>query len=224
MNYTALRQKIMDFSETDEQSFLDNIDGFIRSAEERVYNAVQLQYLRKNVIGTILAGKKYLPTPPDFLSVYSVAVITPQDEYRYLLNKDVNFLREAYPSAGDMGEPRYYAIFGPTTTATEPAELTDEISLLLAPTPDIAYDVELHYFFYPESIVTAGTTWLGDNFDSVLFYGAMREAAMFQRMEDDVVKNYEQKYNEAMTLLKMLGDGKQRQDMYRTPQVRYPVK
>ena len=157
-------------------------------------------------------------------SVYSMAVVKPNGEYEYLLNKDVNFIRQAYPTANDTGIPKYYAIFGPTTTADVPPVLTNELSFILGPTPSANYVVELHYFYYPESIVTAGTTWLGDNFDTALLYGAMRDASIFQRQEQDVVANYEQKYNEAMVLLKQLGDGKERQDMYRSGQVRYPVR
>jgi len=223
MNYAELRQKIIDFAESDEQMFLDNIDGFIKTAEKKIYNSVQISYLRKNVTGFATPNNRYLSTPSDFLSVYSIAVIKPNGEYEYLLNKDVNFIRQAYPNPADKGVPRYYAIFGPTTTSSVPPVITNELTLLLGPTPDINYDIELHYFFMPESIVTAGTTWLGDNFDTPLFYGAMREASIFQRMNDNVVANYEQKYTEAMMLLKNLGDGKQRQDMYRSGQVRYPA-
>jgi hypothetical protein len=223
VNYAQLRQKIIDFAESDEQMFVDNIDNFIKNAEQKIYNAVQISYLRKNVTGFTTPGKLYLSSPIDFLSVYSMAVVTPAGDYEFLLNKDVNFIRQMYPSPNEVGFPKYYAIFGPTTTPTEPAELTNELSFILGPTPDANYTVELHYFYYPESIVTAGTTWLGDNFDTVLFYGAMREASIFQRMEQDVVANYEQKYTEAMTLLKQLGDGRQRQDSYRNGQVRYPV-
>jgi hypothetical protein len=156
--------------------------------------------------------------------VYSIAIIKANGEYEYLLNKDVNFIRQAYPSPTDLGLPKYYALFGPTTTAGSPPAITNEISFILGPTPDASYSVELHYFFYPESIVTAGTTWLGDNFDTALLYGAMREAAIFQRQEPDVVANYEAKYQETLMLLKQLGDGKERQDAYRSGQVRYPVK
>jgi hypothetical protein len=223
VNYAELRQKIIDFAETDEGTFVDNIDNFIKNAEQKIYNAVQIPALRKNVTGITTQNNKYLSSPSDFLSVFSLAVIAPNGEYEYLLNKDVNFIRQVYPSPTDTGKPRYYAIFGPTTVSDNPPVLTNELSFILGPTPDAAYAVELHYFFYPESIVTAGTTWLGDNFDTTLFYGAMREASIFQRMEVDVVANYEQKYNEAMTLLKQLGDGKQRQDSYRSGQVRYPV-
>lgn len=224
MNYAELTAAIIAYAESDEQTFVDNIPVFIQNAEQRIYSSVQLSYLRKNVTSSLTVNNKYLSTPTDFLSVYSLAVIKQNGEYEYLLNKDVNFIRQAYPAPTDTGLPKYYAIFGPTTTSDNPPLLTNELSFILGPTPDAAYSVELHYFFYPESIVTAGTTWLGDNFDTALLYGAMRDASLFQRQEQDVVANYEQKYNEAMALLKQLGDGKERQDMYRSGQVRYPVK
>jgi len=223
MNYAELSAAIRNYSETEEPEFIANIPVFVKAAEQRIYNSVQISYLRKNVTGSVTPSNKYLSAPLDFLSVYSIAVISASGSYEYLLNKDVNFIRQAYPSPTDTGVPKYYAIFGPTTTADNPPVLTNEISFILGPTPDTNYNVELHYFYYPESIVTAGTTWLGDNFDTALLYGALREAAIFQRQEADVVANYEQKYNETMTLLKQLGDGKERQDAYRTPQVRYPV-
>jgi len=224
MNYAELSAAIQNYSESDEQLFVENIPTFVKLAEQKIYNSTQIAYLRRNVVGVTTTNNKYVATPPDFLSVYSVAVVDPSGEYIYLLDKDVNFIRQAYPAPTDTGIPKYYAIFGPTTTNTDPAELTNELSLILGPTPNGSYTVELHYFFYPESIVTAGTTWLGDNFDSVLLYGAMREASIFQRQEADVVANYESKYNEAMTLLRQLGDGKQRTDAYRTGQARYPVR
>ena len=224
MNYAQLSATIQAYSESDEPLFVENIPVFVQAAEQRIYNSVQLSYLRKNVTGSVTPSNKYLSAPTDFLSVYSVAIIKANGEYEYLLNKDVNFIRQAYPSPTDTGLPKYYAIFGPTTTGGNPPELTNEMSFLLGPTPDTGYSVELHYFFYPESIVTAGTTWLSDNFDTALLYGAMREAAIFQRQEPDVVANYEAKYQETMMLLKQLGDGKERTDSYRTGQVRYPVK
>ena len=224
MNYTELRQKIIDFAETEEQMFLDSIDGFIRDAEQIIFNAVQIPALRRNVTGVVTPNNSYLASPSDFLSVFSLAVIDADGAYEYLIDKDVNFIRQAYPTPTDTGIPRYYAIFGPTTTADDPPLVTNELSFILGPTPNAAYVMELHYFYYPESIVTAGTTWLGDNFDTALFYGAMREASLFQRMEQDVIANYEQKHTEAMTLLKQLSDGKQRTDAYRTGQVRYPVR
>lgn len=224
MNYAELRDAIINYSESYEQTFVDSIPTFVKAAEQRIYNSVQISYLRKNVIGPASPNNKYLATPGDFLSVYSLAVIKPNGEYEYLLNKDVNFIRQAYPSPTDTGVPKYYAIFGPTTTSSVPPVITNDLTLLLGPTPDSNYTMELHYFFYPESIVTAGTTWLSDNFDTVLLYGALREAAIFQRQEPDMIANYEQKYNEAILLLKQLGDGKQRQDAYRDGQVRYPVR
>ena len=199
MNYAELSEKIQSFAESDEQLFVANIPNFVKTAEQKIYNSTQLSYLRKNVTGTTSTNNKYLATPGDFLSVYSLAVVAPDGTYEYLLNKDVNFIRQAYPSPTDSGLPKYYALFGPTTTNSDPPVQTNELSLILGPTPNAVYAVELHYFYYPESIVTAGTTWLGDNFDSVLFYGAMREACIFQRQEADVVANYESKYNEAMT-------------------------
>ena len=223
MNYTELSAAIRNYSETEEPDFITNIPVFVQAAEQRIYNSVQLSYLRKNVTSTLTPNNKYLSSPQDFLSVYSIAVVGAGGSYEYLLNKDVNFIRQAYPSPTDTGVPKYYAIFGPTTTSDTPQVQTNELSFILGPTPNSNYPVELHYFYYPESIVTAGTTWLGDNFDTALLYGALREAAIFQRQEPDVVANYEQKYNETMTLLKQLCDGKERQDAYRTPQVRYPV-
>jgi hypothetical protein len=224
MNYAQLSATIQAYSESDEPLFVENIPVFVQNAEQRIYNSVQLSYLRKNATSRLTPNNKYLSAPADFLSVYSLAVVNPNGDYEYLLNKDVNFIRQAYPSASDLGIPKYYAIFGPTTTSDNPPVLTNELSFLLGPMPASNYVVELHYFFYPESIVTAGTTWLGDNFDTVLLYGAMREAAIFQRQEQDVVANYEAKYQETMMLLKQLGDGKERQDAYRSGQVRYPVK
>ena len=224
MNYAELSSAIQSYLETNEVDFVANIPTFVRAAEQRIYNSVQISYLRKNVTGLVTAGNKYLSSPSDFLSVYSMALVKPNGEYEYLLDKDVNFIRQAYPNPGDTGAPRYYAIFGPTTTTNEPAALTNELSFILGPTPDASYTIELHYFFYPESIVTANNTWLGDNFDTTLFYGALREAALFQRQEKDVIDNIEQKYMESMTLLKQLGDGKQRQDAFRSGQARYPVR
>ena len=223
MDYTELSTALRNYSETEEPEFIANIPVFVRAAEQRIYNSVQLSYLRRNSTSVLTPNNKYLSSPQDFLSVYSLAVIDANGEYDYLLNKDVNFIRQAYPSPTDIGKPKYYAIFGPTTTSDTPPVITNELSFVLGPTPDSNYRVELHYFYYPESIVTAGTTWLGDNFDTALLYGALREAAIFQRQEADVVANYEQKYNETMTLLKQLGDGKERRDAYRSGQIRYPV-
>jgi hypothetical protein len=224
MDYSQLTQAIISYAESSEPEFVANIPVFVKNAEQRIYNSVQFSYLRKNVSGQLTANKDFLSAPTDFLSVYSIAVIGPNGTHEYLLNKDVNFIRQAYPSPLDYGFPKYYAIYGPTTLVGNPPSLTNELSFILGPTPDQNYQVILHYFFYPESIVTAGTTWLGDNFDTALLYGALREASIFQKGEADVVAMYEQKYMESMALLKQLGDGKERQDAYRSGQVRYPVK
>lgn len=204
----------------------EQINTFITQAEERIYNTVQLPSLRKNVTGVTAGGNKYLSCPTDFLSVFSMAVIenpgTPTENYTYLLNKDVNFLREAYPSSQDQGLPRYYALFGPTVAS---GVITDELSFILAPTPDDAYDIELHYFFYPESITTAadGRTWLGDNYSPVLLYGTIVEAYTFLKGETDLIAVYEKKYQEAMQQLNRLGSGLERGDAYRDGQYKMKV-
>ena len=200
----------------------EQVDTFIRQAEQRIYNSVQFPSLRKNVTGLTTQNLKYLSSPGDFLSVYSMAVILPTGEYEYLLNKDVNFIRAAYPRPTDTGVPRYYALFGPTTTNDIPPVITNELSFLLGPTPDNQYGVELHYYYYPESIVTAGTTWLGDNFDSVLLYGTLLEAYTFMKGEPDVIAGYQKRYDEALFLAKRLGDGLERSDAYRSGQFRMP--
>ena len=194
------------------------MNTFIQQAEKRIYNSVQFPSLRKNVTGVTAINNKYLTCPTDFLSSYSMAVVIPgTGAYEYLLNKDVNFIREAYPVPTSTGVPKFYALFGPRSDA--PTELT----FILGPTPAAAYDVELHYFFYPESIVTATTTWLGDNFDTVLFYGALVEAYTMMKGEADMMALYEGKYKEALMLAKRLGDGLERQDAYRSGQLRVPV-
>jgi hypothetical protein len=190
----------------------EQIDRFIQEAEQRIYNSVQILALRKNVTGQTTANNKYLSTPSDWLANFSLAVIDPvTGGYEYLLNKDVNFIREAFPFPAVSGKPQYYAYF-------------DEDSYILGPTPDAAYTMELHYFYYPQSIVVAGTSWLGDNFDSVLLYGSLLEAYTFMKGEADVIQNYLGRYSEALNLLRQLGEGKNRQDMYRTPQIRVPVR
>lgn len=202
----------------------DQIDTFIRQAEQRVYNTVQFPSLRKNVTGLTTASNKYLSSPSDFLSVYSMAVVDAAGRYEYLLNKDVNFIRQAYPNPASTGIPKYYALFGPTTTSNAPPVPTNELSFILGPTPDAVYNVELHYYHYPESIVTAGTSWLGDNIDSVLLYGALVEAAIFMKVDaqtEGIV--FETKYKEAMALAKRLGDGLEKSDAYRNGQFRQTV-
>lgn len=189
----------------------EQINTFIQQAEQRIFNTVQLLDLRKNVTGNVTAGNKYLSVPSDWLANFSLAVVDSDGNYEYLLNKDVSFIRQSYPNPSDQGLPYCYAYF-------------DENSYILGPTPDDNYTVELHYFYYPQSIVEAGTSWLGDNFDSVLLYGTLLEAYTFMKGEQDVIAEYQKRYNEALALLKELGEGKNRQDMYRTQQVRYPVK
>ena len=305
MNYVQLYQAIQDYAETNEQLFVANIPRFVQEAEDRIYNSVQLPSLRKNVTGTLTTGNKYLSLPNDWLATYSLAVVV-NGSYEYLLNKDVNYIRQAFPNPSDTGTPTHYALFGPQYT------LTNELSLIMGPTPDDNYTAELHYFYYPPTIVqgqigsfvsafTAGTlyvpgtyentpltggsgsgatativvnstgavssvtltnggnfyvpgdvlsasnsslggsgsgfaitvstitnstghSWLGDNYDPVLFYGSMREAMLFQRQEPDVIKNYEDKYQEAVAQLKRLGDGLERGDAYRDGQTKLRVK
>ena len=216
MTYAELVTLVSDYCENTFPTV--NMDEFIRQAEQRVYNTVQVANLRKNVTGTLTANSPYLSCPDDFLSPYSLAVFPAGGgEYTFLLNKDVNFMREAYPNPTSIGTPKYYAIFGPNSGDI------NELSLMLGPTPDAAYSAELHYYYYPESIVTAGTTWLSENFDSVLLYGTMCEAITYMKGEADMVALYNTRYMEALTLLKNLGDGKQRTDSYRTGQTRIPA-
>jgi len=226
MTYTELVNAIQEYTENYESVFVANIPVFIKQTETRVYNAVQLPSIRRNSTGVLSSGNKYLPAPGDFLSVYSFAVIEdyglPTERYHYLLNKDVNYLREAYPTPADTGLPQYYAIFGPTVAGDV---TSDELTFILGPTPDSSYYAELHYYYYPESITIAadGRTWLGDNYDPVLLYGSLREAYLFMKGETDLIQNVEAKYNEALAELKRLGDGLERQDAYRSGQVRVPV-
>ena len=217
MNYVALSSAIQDYTENYEASFVASIPTFVQQAEQRIYNTIQFPSLRKNVTGVTSSGNKYLACPGDFLSVYSMAVYPTGGEYSYLLNKDVNFIREAYPQPTDTATPKYYALFGPQSSS-----LT-ELTFILGPTPDAIYNVELHYFYYPESIVTAGTSWLGDNFDTVLLYGSLVEAYTYMKGEQDMMALYDTKYKEALTLAKRLGDGLERQDAYRSGQYRQAV-
>jgi len=301
VNYIQLYQAIQDYSENTESLFVGNISRFVQEAEERIYNSVQLPSLRKNVTGTFTSSNKYLACPDDFLSSYSLAVINADGSYSYLLNKDVNFIREAYPTPTDTGTPKYYALFGSQSTAL------NELSFIIGPTPDNNYAAELHYFYYPVSIVQGavatlgtitagsgyiagvysnialtggsgsgvtatitvgsggtvtavsltnggnfyvvgntlttantnlggsgsgfsipvltinnsnGTSWLGDNYDPVLLYGAMREAMLFMKGEADLVKYYDEKYTEALSQLNRLGSGLERGDAYRDGQFR----
>ena len=208
MNYTELKTNIEDICEN---SFTDDqLAMFTQQAEQKIYNTVQIPALRRNVTGTLSADNKYLSTPSDFLWSYSLAVVDGSGNYHFLLNKDVNFMREAYPSPTSTGLPKHYAYF-------------DDNTFIVGPTPDAGYTSELHYGYYPQSIVTAGTTWLGDEFDSALLNGALIEAIRFMKGEQDIVAMYEKLYLQAITLLKGLGDGKLREDAYRSGQFRVPV-
>jgi hypothetical protein len=215
VNYAELVSAIKGYAENDfpttAGSFTstNQLNTFIEQAEQRIYNSIQFPAIRKNVTGTTTSGNKYLATPVDFLASYSIAVIDGTGNYEFLLNKDVNFIRAAYPSPTDSGTPAYYALF-------------DENTFILGPTPNANYTMELHYYYYPTSIVTAGTSWLGDNFDSVLLYGALLEAAAFMKSDMDTMKNYTDRYNEALLLAKRLGDGMDRSDAYRSGQFRMP--
>jgi len=227
MNYATLFQTIQAYVENDfpdtavidtsgtSATFADTaqINTFITQAEQRIFNSVQIPDLRKNVSGSMTASNKYLNVPSDWLSTFSLAVIDGNGKYHYLLNKDVNFIRESYPDPAVDGLPQHYALFDGTT-------------FIVGPTPDSAYSTELHYFYYPQSITATltGTSWLGDNFDSVLLYGALLEAYTFMKGEGDINAVYQKRYDESLALLKVLGEGKNRQDMYRTPQARYPVR
>jgi hypothetical protein len=196
------------------------INRFITQAEQRIYNMVQFPSLRKNVTGSVTSANKYLSCPDDFLSAYSLAVIDATGNYEYLLNKDVNFIRQAYPNpTTDTGIPKYYALFGPTVNTST---ITNELSFMVGPTPDASYSVELHYYYYPQSITVAvsGQTWLGDNFDTVLLYGSLVEAYTYMKGEVDIITGYDAKYKEALTLAKRLGDGLERSDAYRSGQYR----
>ena len=211
MNYTELVAAIQSYTE-DEYPTAD-VNLFIQQAEERIFNSVQIPDLRKNVTGTMTAGSKYLNVPSDWLATFSLAVIDTDNSYTYLLNKDVNFIRESFPDTDNTfwKKPEYYAVF-------------DDTTFILGATPDAAYDSELHYYYYPQSIVVAGTSWLGDNFDSTLLYGSLLEAATYLKADADTITNYNNRYKEAMDLIQNLGEGKNRRDAYRSGQTRIPVK
>jgi hypothetical protein len=229
MTYTELAAAIQSYTEnTFPDTYLyDNgvvssstqINTFITQAEQRIFNSVQFPSLRRNVTGFASRNNKYLACPADFLAVYSLAVIDASGNYEYLLNKDVNFIRQAYPQPTDTAIPKYYALFGPSYSNS------NELSFILGPTPDASYNLELHYFYYPESITISGDghTWLGDNFDSVLLYGSLVEAYTFMKGEQDIIAMYDSKYKEALALAKRLGDGMERQDAYRSGQFRQAV-
>ena len=222
MNWGELKTAIQDYCETTFDT--TSLQTFAKQAEQRIFNTIQFPSLRKNVTGTCTINNRYLQAPTDFLAPYSLAVIDAGGAYKYLLNKDVNFIREAFPAptgSGNTGEPYCYAIFGPDSTDEK------EWVFLLGPTPDAAYSVELHYFYYPASIAVTdtdtNTTWLSDNFDSVLLYGCLVEAYTFLKGEPDLIQNVTNRYKEALILAKRLGDGLDRQDAYRSGQVRDKV-
>jgi hypothetical protein len=281
MNYAALSDAIQAYTNNTDVDFINEIPVFVRQAEQRIYNTVQIANLRRNMTGNLQAGNKYIPCPDDFLSTYSLAVylaptttatgtagnleitvasatsIVPgmyvsgtgiatgaavvtvvgttvtldrantgavsgavsfQGNYTYLLNRDVNYIREVYPNPSFRASPKYYAIFGPNTGNV------NELTFIVGPTPDADYKAELHFYYYPESIVTAGTSWLGDNFDSTLLYGSLVEAYTWMKGETDMMALYDTKFKEAVLLLKNLGDGKQRGDAYLDGQVKVPVR
>ena len=237
MNYSELVTAIQSYTENQfpdvyladgsVETSTTQINRLIEQAEQRIYNTIQFPSIRKNQYSAITANNKYISLPNDFLAVYSLALVTGvtgsdlnTGTFEFLLNKDVNFIRQAYPTPNDTGEPKYYALFGPTVSGST---ITNELSLILGPTPDALYYVELHYYYYPESITTAVTTWLGDNFDSVLLYGSLVEAYTFMKGEADIIGLYDTKYKEALALAKRLGDGMERQDAYRTGQYRQAV-
>lgn len=216
MNYTQLCSNIQDYVENSFSS--DQLATFVKQAEQRIYNSVQLPALRKTATLTATSSSPYLNCPNDYLSTFSLAVIDALGDYYFLLDKDVSYIREAYPSASTTAQPKYYALFG--------GQVADdaELRFILGPTPNSAYSLELQYFYYPESIVTAGTTWLGDNFDAALLWGSVVEAYVFLKGEETLISIYKNRYDEALALLKNLGDGKDRGDAYRNGQVRYPVR
>ena len=218
MNNAQLSSAIHANTQNTEADFVANIPVFVEQAEQRSYNSMQFPSIRKNVTGLVSPSTPYLGCPSDFLAVYSMAVIDGTGSYEYLLNKDVNFIRQAYPKSTDTGLPKYYALFGPQSG--DAAELT----FILGPTPDTAYTVELHYYNYPTSITVAPfTSWLGDNFDSVLLYGSLVEAYTYMKGEQDMMALYNGKYQEAVALAKRLADGMERQDAYRSGQYRQAV-
>jgi hypothetical protein len=213
MNYTELSQAIQDYTENNETTFVDNIPTFVRQTEERVYRSVMIPELRKNVTGSLTSGNKYLARPTDFLTAFSLAVIDSDGNYQYLIDKDVNFMREAYPSPTVTGLPKYYAQFdgdGPVSTYG---------NFILGPTPNSNYVVELHYFYDPPSIVTSGTSWLGDNAEAVLLYGSLIEAYTFMKGDQDLMATYAERYQAALMNLGML-DVRSKRDDYRDGQIR----
>ena len=207
MNYTELTQAVKDYTENDETTFVSQIPTFVRQAEERINRSVLIPDLRRNVTGTTTSSNRFVNTPSDFLAVFSFAVVDSSSKYQFLLPKDVNFLREAYPQNTTTGTPVYYAIFN------------DE-SFIVAPTPNANYTVQLHYYYDPPSIVTSATSWLGDNAETVLLYGTLLEAYSFMKGEPDLINLYGKRYEEAVAQLYNLGKGLNRSDSYRNGESR----
>jgi hypothetical protein len=207
MNYAELTQALQDYLETQEATFVASIPTFVRQAEERIYRSVQIPELRKNVTGTLTSGNQYLARPADFLSVFSLAVVDGSGDYMYLYDKDVNFIREAYPRVSTQGVPKYYAQFDGDSSASTG-------NFILGPTPNGNYTVELHYYYDPPSIVDTSTSWLGDNAETALLYGALVEAYTFLKGDPDLLALYTQRYAEAM--LQLFGiDLRSKRDDYR---------
>lgn len=208
MNYTQLSQAIQDYTENYEATFVANIPNFVQQNEERIYRSVMIPELRKNVTGSLTANNKYLARPSDFLSVFSLAVIDGDGDYNYLIDKDVNFMREAYPSGSTTGLPKYYGQFDGDVASTSYG------NLIVAPTPDLSYQVELHYYYDPPSIVDTGTSWLGENAETVLLYGSLVEAYVFMKGDGDLMAAYKSQYDESLQRLGVI-DYRSKRDSYR---------
>lgn len=214
MNYLQLQTAVEDYVENTFSAV--DFANMTELAEQKIYQTVQLPILRKDATLALTAGVRNLSLPSDFLAAYSLALVLASGAYEFLLNKDVNFMRESYPNPTTQGQPKYYALDGTATTLIQ--------KIILGPTPNAALNVELNYFYQPTSIVTANNTWLGENFESVLFNAVLVEAARFMKAEQDIVQLYMSQFNDSILLLKNLGDGKNRMDAYRSGQVRSPVK
>ena len=210
MNYTSLLSSVQEYTQNSESTFVAEIPNMVKQVEDRIQHIIQLPVFRKTSSGTVTTSNRFLATPTDFVAAYSLAVLNGSSEYSFLLNKDVDFIRESFDKTTDTGLPRFYAVW-------------DHDTFLLAPTPDSGYTTQLNYFYKPESIVTAENTWLGDEAEAAMLYGTLVEAYTFMKGEPDLMQLYEQRYKEALVKLKELGDGKLRQDMYRSGQVRVPV-
>tara|TARA_R100000234_G_C4956025_1_gene159575 strand:- start:11 stop:640 length:630 start_codon:yes stop_codon:yes gene_type:complete len=207
MNYTELTSAIKEYTENTETTFVNNIPNFVRQTEERIFRKILIPELRKNVTTSLTSGNRFLAKPSDFLATFSVAVIDTDSNYAFLLHKDVNFIREAYPATGTTSQPVYYAHF-------------DGDNFIVAPTPNSGYTVQMHYYYDPASIVTASTSWLGDNAETVLLYGCLLEAYTFMKGEADIITFYKTRYEEALADLQKLADGRNKMDSYRNGEPR----